>query len=344
MLKNEAIQTGIKGKIYSENYADFLWTGTTQEPRRRIYDFMVLGPYVLETGGALETEYLYEREKVLDCDYLEPDGGEANMVPYLGRKCKNDYFGPEYLEWQKGVNKWDCLRFDSGDFSACDEALYATEQRNCVYYAAVYMECEQVTDAIISYETSGSLLYLNGELIDNKPYGRVKGIIDYGNQVAVTFQKGKNLLMFKIRTGYICDTIDLSMSNCAIFPLIAKSGNLGLAYPMRTGTFVGSKEEPRQVFPTFIGAFGNASRGKVDLRCEGYQASIETEALQSGECSYIRLSVPTAAQERMVDTQITVTQEGKEKAEGSRSEEHTSELQSLHAISYAVFCLKKFFF
>ena len=27
-----------------------------------------------------------------------------------------------------------------------------------------------------------------------------------------------------------------------------------------------------------------------------------------------------------------------------RSEEHTSELQSLHAISYAVFCLKKFFF
>ena len=28
----------------------------------------------------------------------------------------------------------------------------------------------------------------------------------------------------------------------------------------------------------------------------------------------------------------------------TRSEEHTSELQSLHAISYAVFCLKKFFF
>lgn len=317
MLKNETIQTNIKGKIYSENFADFLLTGAEEEPRRRIYDFMVLGPYVLETGGALETEYLYEREKVLDCDYLATDGGEANMVPYFGRKCKNDYFGPEYLEWQKGINKWDCLRFDSGDFSACDEALYATEQRNCVYYAAVYIECEQAYDAIVSYETSGSLLYLNGELIDNKPYGRVKGIIDYGNQVAVTFQKGKNLLMFKIRTGYICDTIDLSMSNCAIFPLIAKSGNLGLAYPMRTGTFVGSKEEPRQVFPTFIGAFGDASCGKVDLRCEGYQESIETEALQSGACSYIRLSVPTAAQERTVEAQIAVTQEGEEKAEAS---------------------------
>ena len=29
---------------------------------------------------------------------------------------------------------------------------------------------------------------------------------------------------------------------------------------------------------------------------------------------------------------------------GSRSEEHTSELQSHHSISYAVFCLKKIFF
>lgn len=317
MLKNETIQTGIKGKIYSEKFSDFLLTGAEEDPRRRIHDFMVLGPFVLETGGALETEYLYEREKVLECDYLASDGGEANMVPYFGRKCKNNYFGPEHLEWQKGINKWDCLRFDTGDYNACDNALYATEQRNCVYYAAVYIECEKAYDVIVSYETSGSLLYLNGELIDNKPYGRVKGIIDYGNQVAVTFQKGKNLLMFKIRTGYICDTIDLSMSNCAIFPLIAKSGNLGLAYPMRTGTFMGSKEEPRQVFPTFVGAFGNTSCGRVDLECEGYQESIEVDPMQSGACSYIRLSVPTTAQARTVEAQITVEQKGSAGAKGS---------------------------
>ncbi len=317
MLKNETIQSGVKGKIYSENFADFLSPVSTPEHARRLYNFMVLGPFVLKTGGALETEYLYEREKVLDCDYLEPDGGEANIVPYLGLKCKNNYFGPEHLEWQKGTNKWDCLRFDAGDFSACDEALYATEQRNCVYYAAVYIECEKAYDAIISYETSGSLLYLNGELVDNKPYGRVKGLDNYGNQVAVTFQKGKNLLMFKIRTGYICDTIDLSMSNCSIFPLIAKSGNLGLAYPMRTAAFVGSKQDPRQVFPTFVGAFGDSCTGKIDLECEGYRESFEIKPLQSGECSYIRLSLPSAEQERIVEAKLTVTQEGEAKSKGS---------------------------
>jgi hypothetical protein len=95
----------------------------------------------LETGGALETEYLYERHKVLDCDYLAADGGEADMVPFLGLKCRNRYFGPEELEWTKGMQKWDCLRFDTGDYNACDRALYATEQRNCVYYAAVYLDC-----------------------------------------------------------------------------------------------------------------------------------------------------------------------------------------------------------
>ncbi len=317
MLKNETIQTGIKGKIYSENFTDFLSTVPTRQPARRLYNFMVLGPFVLETGGALETEYLYEREKVLDCDYLKADGGEANIVPYLGLKCKNNYFGTEQLEWQKGVNKWDCLRFDTGDFSACDEALYATEQRNCVYYAAVYIECEKAYDAIISYETSGSLLYLNGELVDNKPYGRVKGLDNYGNQVAVTFQKGKNLLMFKIRTGYICDTIDLSMSNCSIFPLIAKSGNLGLAYPMRTAVFVGSKQAPRQVFPAFVGAFGDSSGGKIDLACEGYRESFKIDPMQNGECSYIRLSLPSAEQERTVEANITVTQKGATKAKAS---------------------------
>ncbi|MEI6578842.1 MAG: glycoside hydrolase family 38 C-terminal domain-containing protein, partial [Eubacteriales bacterium] len=317
MITNDIMQAGIKGKISTVPFENLLQTEENEIPQRRLNDFMVLGPFVLETGGALETEYLYERHKVLDCDYLETSGGEANAVPYLGLKCKNIYFGPEQLEWSKGVNKWDCLRFDAGDYSACDTALFATEQRNCVYYAATYIECAKEYDAIISYETSGSLMYLNGELIDNKPYGRVKGIIDYGNQVAVTFQKGKNLLMFKIRTGYICDTIDLSMSNCSIFPLVAKSGNLGLAYPMRTGAFLGSKEEPRQVFPTFVGAFGNASQGVVDYKSLGYEESFEIPAMQNGGCSYIRLSLPSTNVERDVTAEITIAEKGKAKAVGT---------------------------
>lgn len=317
MISNDNIQAGIKGKVASVQFESFLKTKENENPQRRLNNFMVLGPFVLETGGALETEYLYERHKVLDCDYLEPSGGEAAVVPYLGLICKNNYFGPEQLEWQQGVNKWDCLRFDAGDYSACDTALFATEQRNCVYYAATYIDCAKAYDAIISYETSGSLMYLNGELIDNQPYGRVKGIIDYGHQVAVTFHKGKNLLMFKIRTGYICDTIDLSMSNCSIFPLIAKSGNLGLAYPMNTGVFVGSKEEPRQIFPAFVGAFGNSAEGKIELACEGYAESFEIPAMQNGACSYIRLSLPGGSEERAVKAEITVSETGKAKAKGS---------------------------
>lgn len=317
MITNDILQAGIKGKIATVPFEKFLHTDENANPQRRLNNFMVLGPFVLETGGALETEYLYERHKVLDCDYLETSGGEANAVPYLGLKCKNIYFGSEQLVWSQGVNKWDCLRFDAGDYSACDTALFATEQRNCVYYAATYIDCAKAYDAIISYETSGSLMYLNGELIDNKPYGRVKGIIDYGHQVAVTFHKGMNLLMFKIRTGYICDTIDLSMSNCSIFPLVAKSGNLGIAYPMSTGVFLGSKEEPRQVFPAFVGAFGDSVQGQVNLKCEGYAESFEIPAMQNGECNYIRLSLPSAAGERVVKAEITVAEKGKAGAKGS---------------------------
>ncbi len=324
MLTHDIIQAGIKGKILSVPFENFLKREDNTNPQRRISDFMVLGPFVLETGGALETEYLYERHKVLDCDYLKPDAGEANIVPYLGLKCRNDYFGPEHLEWSRGVNKWDCLRFDTGDYNACDKALYATEQRNCVYYAAVYIDCAKAYDAVVSYETSGSVMFLNGEMIDNQPYGRVKGIIDYGHQVAVTFHRGRNLLMFKIRTGYICDTIDLSMSNCSIFPLLAKSGNLGLAYPMRTGVFVGSQEKPRQVFPAFVGSFGDTAKGQIGLSCEGYEEKIEIEPMQSGECCYIRLSLPGANKARLVKSEITVEENGKTKSAGIFETETTA--------------------
>ena len=101
-----------------------------------------------------------------------------------------------------GVNKWDCLRFDSGAYRACNDALYATEQRNCVYYAATYIDCAEEYRAILNYETSGSLVYLNGKLIDNQPYGRVKGIGDYGKQMAIRLQKGKNLLLIKYYNGF----------------------------------------------------------------------------------------------------------------------------------------------
>lgn len=310
MLTNEHIVARVKGKAAAVRFEDFLPTPECPEPSRRINDFIVLGPFVLETGGALETEYLYERHKVLDCDYLSDDGGEADMVPFLGLKCRNRYFGPEELEWTKGMQKWDCLRFDTGDYNACDRALYATEQRNCVYYAAVYVDCRQEQDAVLCYETSGSLVYLNGVLVDNRPYGRVKGLIDYGNQVALRFHAGRNLLMFKIRTGYICDTIDLSMSNCALYPVITKSGSLGITYPMRTGAFVGTAQTPAQVFPAFAGAFGDVPNGQITVRSGDYEQTHIVGELAAGECACVRLSLPSADTERLTAADIEVCQTG----------------------------------
>ncbi len=309
MLSDELIREKVLGKFTSVNFEDYLQSGKNP-PQRRIRDFMVLGPFVLETGGALETEYLYERDLVLERDYLDSSGGEEAAVPYLGMRVKNDYFGEEELEWTQGQEKWDCLRFDSGDYNACDRALYATPQRNCVYYAATYIDCKKDFEAVLSYETSGSKLFLNGRLIDNKPYGRVKGLSDYGNQVAISLHKGRNLLMFKIRTGYICDTIDLSLSNCALFPLIARSGNLGLAYPMTTGAFVGSREEARQIFPAFVGAFGDSTGGELELKAGGYKEYIKLPPLKAGECDYIRLSLPAGEEERELEAKISLLEKG----------------------------------
>ena len=314
-MVNEYILAGNRGKITSERFEDFLPPPKATPARKRIMDFMVLGPFVLETGGALETEYLYERHKVLDCDYLASSGGEASAAPYLGLKCKNDYYGPEYLSWEMGVNKWDCLRFDSGAYRACNDALYATEQRNCVYYAATYIDCAEEYRAILNYETSGSLVYLNGKLIDNQPYGRVKGIGDYGKQVAIRLQKGKNLLMFKIRTGYICDNIDFSMSNCALFPLVAEAGNLGVAYPMTTAAFVGQKDAPRQVFPAFVGAFGPVKNGELTLNCEKHSEKFSIPAMDEGECGVVRLSLPAGSEGKTVTAQVLL-QEGENKGKG----------------------------
>src|SRR3546814_7319326 len=48
-----------------------------------------------------------------------------------------------------------------------------------------------------------------------------------------------------------------------------------------------------------------------------------------------------AATYRDVTDRVSATLRAAEEAAGPRSEEHTSELQSLMRISYAVFCLKK---
>jgi alpha-mannosidase len=277
-------------------------------------DWMTVGPFVLETDGAFETEYLYEREKILSVDYLEKDGGEAATAPYLGLTCHNTgFYGPEKLTWEKGMLKWDMLRFDAdeGD-AACDKALFATEQRNAIFYAAVYVECESEKDAVVCYENSGCLLYLNGQLIDNAPYGRVKGLVTMGRQVAVSFQKGLNLLLFKLRPGYICDTVDLSMTNCTIYPIAARVNGLGIAYPSKTAVFVGDKEAPMQVFPVFAAALSDTEGGSLSL---GKGEPLAIPALSKGQCHMLRAEFPAPSKAQTITYPFVLT-EGSARASG----------------------------
>src|SRR3546814_7855354 len=74
--------------------------------------------------------------------------------------------------------------------------------------------------------------------------------------------------------------------------------------------------------------------GDLIAEIETDKAMMELEADEEGRIA--RLLVPEGTDDVAVGTVIAVLS-----SEDERSEEHTSELQSLMRISYAVFCLKK---
>lgn len=276
-------------------------------------NWMVTGPFVVKTEGAFETEYLYEREKILQIDYLAQDGGESGIVPYLGLRGHNEYLGCKDPIWTRGVRKWNMLRFDPDDGdSACDEALYMTEQRNCIFYAAVYVRCNARKRAVICYENSGCRLFLNGRLIADTPYGRVKGVPTMGHMVPVVFEEGLNLILFKLRPGYICDTVDLSMSNCSIYPMAAESGPLGLSYPARTASYTERDGQFKQLFPCFAAAFAESDGGQVQV--DGWQ-TVDLKPMIAGSVTLVRAEVDANASE--VTVPVSITAHGCQPGEGS---------------------------
>jgi len=293
-------------------------------PGAGIEGFMVLGPFVVKTDGAFETEYFYEREKVLDIDYLASSGGEAAQVPCVGQAVRNDYYGSDFLKWRlTKFNDNGSVRIRDGaeNFS---QALFSTEQRNCVNYAALYIDCERESRAVINLMSSGSYMYLNGELIDAMPYGRVKGLDTMGHNVAVTFKEGRNLLMVKVRVGYIADGLDICIF-CSILPTAVNTGSLGITYPYPTGAYFGTVDAPRQIFPVFAGAFGQTGGGTLQYAAAGFEEAIEIPAMGPGACEVLRLSVPVkeAGQESItysldgVDGSFEVTTTPHHGAEGT---------------------------
>lgn len=289
-MDNNAIYNRVKGDICVFDFEQFIPTSENPVPNNRILDFMTVGPFVLTTDGAFETEHFYEREKILSEDYLTSDGGEKNIVPFMGMKVKNNYYGSEYLSWVKGFIKWNALRFDREE-DACDDALYATEQRNAVYYAAFYVDCKKDENAVICYENSGSTLFVNGEEVDFKPYGRVKGLWGMGYQVCVQFKKGRNLVLFKLRPGYIADSMDISMSNCSIFPIALENDGIGITYPTVTNAYAGDIKNPAQIFPAFIASTKDTNGGKLSYSGGGYSDESEIEKMSEGSCRIFRFAV-----------------------------------------------------
>ncbi len=273
----------------------------------RIHNFMVLGPFVLETGGAAETEFMYQRNLVLDCDYLASSGGEAAIVPYRGMPVQNDYYGEDTLQWAQTETGFGNLNFRS---PAYEKAIFVTQQRNCVSYAAFYVDCEKQEQAILCYENSGCIVYLNGELIDSQPYGRMKGLRSTGHQVAVTLGAGRNLFLFKIRTGYICDSLDHNMTHCSLYPLVAGAGKLGAVFCGATAVFNGTKEAPRQVMQGFVGAFEDCNGGTLSYTAKAFNEEIAIPSLAKGQCQLLRFSVPTANKAEEVTVNVTVEEGG----------------------------------
>lgn len=275
----------------------------------RNMDFMVTGPFVVHTEGAFETEYLYERDKILAIDYLEDFGGETNVAPFLGLRGENRYLGCDSAVWTKGVHKWNVLRFDPDDGdSACDEALYMTEQRNCIFYAAFYVRCEGKKRAVLCWEDSGSRIFLNGRMIADEPFGRVKGVTNMGRAVPVEFDDGMNLILFKLRPGYICDTVDLSLVHCTIYPVAAETDGLAVTYPAKTAVFKETDDGDKQIFPCFAAAFADLEAAEVTI--DGRQ-TVALGAMQAGGCKLVRAEAPAVG--HAIDVPVAV------KADGSAS-------------------------
>ena len=50
---------------FTYKFEDFLPGSENPNPINRIFNYLVSGPFVLETDGSFEKEHFYEREKLL---------------------------------------------------------------------------------------------------------------------------------------------------------------------------------------------------------------------------------------------------------------------------------------
>ena len=252
----------------------------------------ILGPFVVKTGDHFEREYMNERELILDIDYLAADGGEVNLVPEMNRSYTNIGLGPKQLSWRAFTMPW----LDGGWLAG--DIIYETVQRNCIHYAAAWVEAEQAGPALLDAKHSGMKVWVNHELVCNEPYGFPKGVRLSMNPVPIKLKAGLNLFMFKVRPGFICDGVDFNVREIAISPLTTNSSSpLAIGRFKALPHFRGTPEAPRQVIEAYVQ--NSASEEKnvcIQLSGNGGHDVLDM-TLPASSISPIRMSLPVTREQ-----------------------------------------------
>ena len=267
-----------------------------------ISDWVILGPFVVETGASFEREYMFERHKILDIDYLAGAGGERAVRPIQDQWAPNAYLGAPRLQWQRLRQSRIGLTGRAGDL------LYRTVQRNAVFYLATYVDCEKDEVAFVEAYHSGMRLFLNGEQVWDQPYGQAKGLWVRQMLLPVQLKAGRNLFMAKVRPGYIADGVEFSLTNFTVRPAILSNGGVVAAAPAATGVFFGLESDPREVLELRC---ANIGASRTDVTAAVLDEAAKT-ALMPGQSVLLRLRAPrTKVTGEPVSSELSVTVNGK---------------------------------
>jgi len=266
-----------------------------------IDDWLVLGPFVVETGASFEREYMYERERILEIDYLEASGGERAVRPFEGMECENPFIGNDRLRWSRVKDE------RVGFTGRTGELLYRTVQRNAVWYAATYVDCDEDGYGFVEFSHSGAKMFVNGVEVLNQPYGVTKGLWIRQPGVPVRFNKGRNIILLKIRPGYIADGIDFHFSYFRIYPAAVGLDGVYASDPEKTSLFFGPLSSPKQAFAVRVANCADGER-TLELGLKGPSGegdSVKVERMSPGELRLVRVGLPSGGE--ATGTEVTGT-------------------------------------
>ncbi len=255
-----------------------------------IDDWLILGPFVVDTGESFEREYLYEREKILNIDYLN---GENSIYPEEGMRQKNNYVGPPFLVWER------CRGNSIGFTGKAGNWLYETVQRNTIYYSATYLEMENNTYALLNLSHSGVKIWVNENVVLNEPYGRTKGLDIKPKGAIIFLKKGINRILLKVRPGYIADGVDFNFRDFTIYPSIGNFKSVHFFCPKVENLFFFFQDYKEQVFEVTIGnvATEKTSNFEVGLLVkvesgEKRKKYVEIDGIAGKAYKVVRLGIP----------------------------------------------------